>query len=212
MNNSMTKPGRNDPCPCGSGKKYKNCCLSSGTQSIRDRINKSVKEHGYDSTMGRVLCNMYDYMEKKQWLGACHAISSVLYVALSETGYKPTLCIGEVTGNDLYFDHSWIMIDGMVIDLAINKTLLNGAPAAGIIIFDQDLDTGLSSCLAYGVPGRGIEGDAKMVSLIPFTVFMNSYPDEEKGLWSIVEKILETTVDVSKMEQKYRDVQRTLVR
>ena len=22
-----TKVGRNDPCPCGSGKKYKNCCL-----------------------------------------------------------------------------------------------------------------------------------------------------------------------------------------
>lgn len=22
--------GRNDPCPCGSGKKYKNCCLQSG--------------------------------------------------------------------------------------------------------------------------------------------------------------------------------------
>ncbi|MDY6840045.1 MAG: SEC-C metal-binding domain-containing protein [Pseudomonadota bacterium] len=20
------KPGRNDPCPCGSGKKYKACC------------------------------------------------------------------------------------------------------------------------------------------------------------------------------------------
>jgi preprotein translocase subunit SecA len=20
------KPGRNDQCPCGSGKKYKNCC------------------------------------------------------------------------------------------------------------------------------------------------------------------------------------------
>jgi len=20
------QPGRNDPCPCGSGKKYKNCC------------------------------------------------------------------------------------------------------------------------------------------------------------------------------------------
>ena len=23
---SREKPGRNDPCPCGSGKKYKNCC------------------------------------------------------------------------------------------------------------------------------------------------------------------------------------------
>ncbi|MDZ7721286.1 MAG: SEC-C metal-binding domain-containing protein [candidate division KSB1 bacterium] len=21
-----TNVGRNDPCPCGSGKKYKNCC------------------------------------------------------------------------------------------------------------------------------------------------------------------------------------------
>jgi hypothetical protein len=21
------KPGRNDPCPCGSGRKYKKCCL-----------------------------------------------------------------------------------------------------------------------------------------------------------------------------------------
>ena len=23
----MTAPRRNDPCPCGSGKKYKQCCL-----------------------------------------------------------------------------------------------------------------------------------------------------------------------------------------
>ncbi|HZE60679.1 MAG TPA: SEC-C metal-binding domain-containing protein [Burkholderiales bacterium] len=23
----MAKPGRNNPCPCGSGKKYKRCCL-----------------------------------------------------------------------------------------------------------------------------------------------------------------------------------------
>jgi uncharacterized protein YecA (UPF0149 family) len=22
----MPKPGRNDPCPCGSGVKYKKCC------------------------------------------------------------------------------------------------------------------------------------------------------------------------------------------
>ncbi len=22
----MDKPGRNDPCPCGSGKKFKKCC------------------------------------------------------------------------------------------------------------------------------------------------------------------------------------------
>jgi len=27
------KVGRNDPCPCGSGKKYKNCCLDKDLSS-----------------------------------------------------------------------------------------------------------------------------------------------------------------------------------
>jgi hypothetical protein len=31
----MTKTGRNDPCPCGSGKKYKKCCLSNDEQAAR---------------------------------------------------------------------------------------------------------------------------------------------------------------------------------
>ena len=30
--NSATKIGRNDPCPCGSGKKYKNCCGRNNQQ------------------------------------------------------------------------------------------------------------------------------------------------------------------------------------
>ena|SRR2546427_1525444 len=28
----MSRPGRNDPCPCGSGKKYKQCCLALDEQ------------------------------------------------------------------------------------------------------------------------------------------------------------------------------------
>ena len=32
-----SKTGRNDPCPCGSGKKYKNCCLSSGKYETYSR-------------------------------------------------------------------------------------------------------------------------------------------------------------------------------
>src|SRR5262245_48960613 len=30
----MTKIGRNDPCPCGSGKKYKHCCLSKEVRVV----------------------------------------------------------------------------------------------------------------------------------------------------------------------------------
>jgi hypothetical protein len=29
------KLGRNDPCPCGGGKKYKKCCLKNESGSIR---------------------------------------------------------------------------------------------------------------------------------------------------------------------------------
>lgn len=31
------KIGRNDPCPCGSGRKYKNCCLTNSAQQETGR-------------------------------------------------------------------------------------------------------------------------------------------------------------------------------
>lgn len=30
----IEKVGRNDPCPCGSGKKYKSCCLQKQQQKV----------------------------------------------------------------------------------------------------------------------------------------------------------------------------------
>ena len=30
----MAKIGRNDPCPCGSGKKHKKCCSASGSSPV----------------------------------------------------------------------------------------------------------------------------------------------------------------------------------
>ena len=30
IRNRGAKVGRNDPCPCGSGKKYKVCCMRKG--------------------------------------------------------------------------------------------------------------------------------------------------------------------------------------
>ena len=44
----MEKTGRNDPCPCGSGKKYKKCCLPleqgiGGGRNIEDFLDYSAK-------------------------------------------------------------------------------------------------------------------------------------------------------------------------
>jgi predicted O-linked N-acetylglucosamine transferase (SPINDLY family) len=35
---SSTKPGRNDPCPCGSGRKYKQCCLSTRNAALGSAV------------------------------------------------------------------------------------------------------------------------------------------------------------------------------
>lgn len=48
----MAKVGRNDPCPCGSGKKYKNCCM------IKDRaqhIRETVWIEDEQATVDRLL-------------------------------------------------------------------------------------------------------------------------------------------------------------
>ncbi len=51
----MKKVGRNDPCPCGSGKKYKNCCMQKDTaaadslwhnlRGINDKLVNKLMEH-----------------------------------------------------------------------------------------------------------------------------------------------------------------------
>lgn len=50
------KTGRNDPCPCGSGKKYKSCCIdrqeavhAPGAEEMKDDIRKLFAMHKPDS-------------------------------------------------------------------------------------------------------------------------------------------------------------------
>jgi SEC-C motif len=37
----MAKLGRNDPCPCGSGNKYKKCCLAKEEAVAREQLVKA---------------------------------------------------------------------------------------------------------------------------------------------------------------------------
>jgi len=45
-------PGRNDPCPCGSGKKYKNCCLN---RDRARRIRQSAWRSDEQDTLNKLL-------------------------------------------------------------------------------------------------------------------------------------------------------------
>jgi hypothetical protein len=40
---STPLPGRNDPCHCGSGKKYKHCCLAKDEAAEREKLAAEEK-------------------------------------------------------------------------------------------------------------------------------------------------------------------------
>ena len=59
----MPKTGRNDPCPCGSGKKYKHCCLEKDraaefAPAVRQRValqaqkaNQAAQQKDYQAAL-----------------------------------------------------------------------------------------------------------------------------------------------------------------
>ena len=52
----MSKPGRNAPCPCGSGKKYKKCCLPRDEAKALSAIpTPPLEETDLDSLSNSVL-------------------------------------------------------------------------------------------------------------------------------------------------------------
>jgi len=180
--------------------------------STSDLIRAAVQNAGYKEELADVLCNLNGYMQRKQWWGACHASCSALYVAVSELGYSPKLCIGELMGQGLYFDHSWIEIDGHILDIAISMTLLGGAPVSEPIVLGKNIRTGQEPIIKYGVPGRGIEGETLIVKNLPFVDYMDNFPDEKNGLWGVVQELLGRKVDITAFREKYKNVDRVIVR
>ena len=41
---NVSKIGRNDPCPCGSGKKYKKCCIDKEIPNTKNEFDKMIFE------------------------------------------------------------------------------------------------------------------------------------------------------------------------
>lgn len=65
------KIGRNEPCPCGSGKKYKHCCLNKPkgpmdyieTEAERQRLLRDYPETGAERKQGRIY--LEDYFDRE---------------------------------------------------------------------------------------------------------------------------------------------------
>lgn len=174
-----------------------------------DIIEKIALENGYDKSLSSILITFCKYISNNQWSGACHAISSVLYVILVENGYKPEICIGEVQKDNYIFDHSWIELDGKIIDIAIGLTL-DGTYISAPIILDINIESEEKNKIKYGANGNGIEGEALLVSQCPFSLYMDMFPYNDKGLWGIVEELINKEIDIQKMKIKYQNVKRKI--
>ena len=65
------KTGRNDPCPCGSGKKYKKCC---------DPIEQTTVQNTSLNQNKQNINNEDDILQKQElWLNALNSIQEFQY-------------------------------------------------------------------------------------------------------------------------------------
>ncbi|MBT4291621.1 hypothetical protein HOD41_02940 [bacterium] len=78
-----------------------------------------------ESAIRKTFFAALNFIMNSNWQGGCHAVSAVMYVLYKEQDIDCQLCLGELKSKLMFFDHSWIEIDGLIYDAAIVKTLLN---------------------------------------------------------------------------------------
>ena len=194
---------------------HKKCCLSKDVPDIYQCIKDTVAENGYPSKLSDTICAMLRYMKKNNLLGGCHATASAMYVALSEQGFKTELCVGEIGSPDMSpFDHSWVTVDDKVIDLACYMPLPNSAGitnASYPIVLSTDVVTKSTPKLTYGVEtGMGFDFQTQQLLRMPFVDYLDNYPFEKNGLWTVIQRISPVPINYRTLREKYSNVQRKI--
>lgn len=169
-----------------------------------NEIIQLMINNNYSEEAGLVISKLFNIMILKEMRGFCHASSSILYVCLSELGLLPKLVIGEANIGNKFFDHSWISLDGKIIDLAIALPL-DYSDEVGPVILDTDLLKNEKTIVEYGNnSGQDFGEDTKKIIATNFTEYMNNAPFEQ-GLWTFVKLILNKNINIKELQQKYKN-------
>ena len=104
----MKKIGRNNPCPCGSGKKYKNCCLSkNGVARDISQPQKRTAEASVDSLRGKIM----RFMDREGFMDYYPAAISLYWRTLDE-GVQPRAMVdNDMAGFTEWFIHDYVLPD-----------------------------------------------------------------------------------------------------
>ena len=146
MKNKIVKVGRNDPCPCGSGLKYKKCCLNKNDTKSQDlatlyankyriRIKTGADIEGIRQA-GRLVLDTLELVESKIRPGmATDEINTLVHdftkengaipAPLNYRGFPKSVCVSpnEVVCHGIPGDR--ILKDGDIVNVDITS-LLNG--------------------------------------------------------------------------------------
>jgi len=98
------KLGRNDPCICGSGKKYKKCCLNETTEPEYEKhlFWESVKERYSDKQLTIVEDEETDMLKMSEVI--IEYADELLNMATTEESQEQAIMIAIVAWNLAFFD------------------------------------------------------------------------------------------------------------
>ena len=151
------KVGRNDPCPCGSGKKYKKCCLGKETSDTKDpramyaqrykiQLKSSADIEGIRKA-GRLVLDTLDLVESK---------------------IRPGIKTDDI--NQIVHDF----------------TIQNGAQPAPLNYrgFPKSVCVSVNEVVCHGIPGNRILEDGDIVNVDVTSVLNSYYADANKTFFA----------------------------
>ncbi len=152
MFSRKNKAGRNDPCPCGSGKKYKQCCLHKKETSLAQRtpghylrkhqvILKTPEQIEGIRRAGVLVVDLLDRVEQmirpglvteeiNVFVDEYTRAQGAIPAPLNYRGYPKSVCISvnEVVCHGIPGD--WALEDGDIVNVDVTP-ILNGYYADG---------------------------------------------------------------------------------
>ena len=153
MKMRTTKVGRNDPCPCGSGLKYKKCCLSSSMAPNRDIEALYSKKYGIR-------------LKKERDIEAIRKAGRLVLETLDlvESKIRPGLVTEEIN------------------TLVHEFTIKNGAKPAPLKYrgFPKSVCVSANEVICHGIPGQRVLNDGDIVNIDVTSILNGYYADANK--------------------------------
>ncbi|CAB1081148.1 Methionine aminopeptidase (EC [Olavius algarvensis Delta 1 endosymbiont] len=153
MKTRTVKVGRNDPCPCGSGLKYKKCCLSSSTAPEQNVEALYSRKYGIR-------------LKKKPDIESIRQAGRLVVETLDlvESKIRPGLVTEEIN------------------TLVHEFTIKNGAKPAPLNYrgFPKSVCVSANEVICHGIPGQRVLNDGDIVNIDITSILNGYYADANK--------------------------------